>query len=76
LSAVLHHRLLRVLAACTLSKEFFGGMYDALVVLYMARDLGFAPGILGTIWAVGGVSSLIGCALRLAQLIHLPDRLG
>ena len=60
LSAVLHNRLLRALAACTLSKEFFGGMYGALVVLYMARDLGFSPGILGTIWAVGGISSLIG----------------
>jgi len=29
-------------------------------VLYMVRDLGFAAGILGTIWALGGLSSLIG----------------
>ena len=57
---VLHHPVLRVTAACTLSKEFFGGMYGALVVLYMVRDLGFAAGILGTIWALGGLSSLIG----------------
>ena len=35
-------------------------MYGALVVLYMVRDLGFAAGILGTIWALGGLSSLIG----------------
>jgi hypothetical protein len=26
----------------------------------MARDLGLAPGILGTIWALGGISSFIG----------------
>ena len=58
LRAVLRHSLLRVLAACTLSKEFFGGVYGALVMLYMVRDLGFAPGILGAIWAVGGISSL------------------
>jgi MFS family permease len=57
---VLHHPVLRVTAACTLSKEFFGGVYGALVVLYMVRDLGFAAGILGTIWALGGLSSLIG----------------
>jgi predicted MFS family arabinose efflux permease len=57
---VLHHPLLRATAGCTLSKEFFGGMYGALVVLYMVRDLGFAAGILGTIWALGGLSSLIG----------------
>ena len=60
LRAVVHHPLLRALAACTLSKEFFGGMYGALVMLYMVRDLGFAPGILGTIWALGGISSLSG----------------
>lgn len=60
LRAVVHHPLLRALAACTLSKEFFGGMYGALVMLYMVRDLGFAPGILGTIWALGGISSLGG----------------
>ena len=57
---VLHHPLLRATAGCTLSKEFFAGMYGALVVLYMVRDLGFAAGILGTIWALGGLSSLIG----------------
>jgi predicted MFS family arabinose efflux permease len=28
----------------------------------MVRDLGFAPGILGAIWATGGVSSLAGAA--------------
>src|SRR5215468_230312 len=60
LLAVLRHPLLRVLAACTLSKEFFSGVYGALVILYMVRDIGFAPGILGTIWAVGGISSLSG----------------
>jgi MFS family permease len=57
---VLDEPMLRVTAACTLSKELFGGMYGALVVLYMVRDLGFAAGILGTIWALGGVSSFIG----------------
>ena len=62
LSEVMHHPLLRALGACTLSKEFFGGIYGALVMLYMVRDLGFAPAILGCIWALGGVSSLLGAA--------------
>jgi predicted MFS family arabinose efflux permease len=62
LRALLHQPLLRATATCRLSQEFFGGMYGTLVVLHMARDLGFAPGILGTIWAVGGISSLIGAA--------------
>jgi len=60
LQALLQQPLLRATAACRFSQEFFVGMYGTLVVLYMARDLGFAPGILGTIWAVGGISSLIG----------------
>jgi MFS family permease len=58
--AVLQHPVLRLLAASTASREFFGGIYGALVMLYMVRDLGFAPGVLGTIWAVGGISSLVG----------------
>jgi MFS family permease len=60
LRAVLQDPILRVMAACALIKEFFGGMCGTLLVLYMARDLGFAPGILGTIWAVGGISSFAG----------------
>ena len=35
------------------------GILGALVVLYMSRELGFNPGFLGIIWAVGGVSSFI-----------------
>jgi MFS family permease len=35
-------------------------MFGALVVLCMVRDLGFAAGILRTIWAVGGLSSFVG----------------
>ena len=59
---ILHHPLLRAMAACTLTKEFFGGMFGTLVLLYLARDLGFAPAILGSIFAVGGVSSLVGAS--------------
>jgi predicted MFS family arabinose efflux permease len=39
------------------------GVFSALVVLYMSQVLGFEPGILGIIWAVGGISSLIGAVL-------------
>jgi hypothetical protein len=36
----IHHPVVRLIAVCTLSKELFGGIYGALVVLYMVRDLG------------------------------------
>jgi MFS family permease len=73
LRTVVQHPVLRALAGCTLSKEFFGGVYGALAMLYMIRDLGFSPGVLGSIWAVGGVSSLIGAAVtgRFTQRIGI-----
>ena len=40
-----------------------GGVFAALVVLYMSRGLGFNPGVLTTIWAVGGIASFAGAAL-------------
>jgi MFS family permease len=63
LNTVLHHRLLRPLAAAVLLENLTGSMYGALVVLYMSRGLGFTPGVLGMIWAVGGISSLVAAAL-------------
>jgi len=51
---------LRTSAAALAVQSLSGGMYGALVVLYMNRDLGFSPGLLGMIWAVGGVSSVHG----------------
>jgi MFS family permease len=35
-------------------------LHQPVPACYMVRDLGFAAGILGTIWALGGLSSLIG----------------
>ena len=62
LRAVMDHPVLRATTLCKLSQELFTGMYGTLVVLYVARDLGFSPGALGTIWAVGGLSALLGAA--------------
>jgi MFS family permease len=60
LRALFRHIILRAISTCLVSHQFFEGVYGSLVVLYMARDLGFATGILGMIWAVGGISSLFG----------------
>jgi predicted MFS family arabinose efflux permease len=37
-----------------------GGIVGATIVAFMVRGLGFAPGILGMIWALGGAGSLVG----------------
>jgi MFS family permease len=54
---------LRACAVTTLIDRFCGGIFGALVVLYMSRGLGFEPGILAMTWAVGGISSFAGAAL-------------
>lgn len=55
--------ILRALAAV----EFFvaGGsaMYGAVFLLFLSRELHFAPGVLGLIFAVGGLSSFAGAML-------------
>ncbi len=60
LRAVRENGILRALAAGTLLSGLSGGIVGTVIVAFMARDLGFTPGVLGMIWAVGGVSSLLG----------------
>jgi predicted MFS family arabinose efflux permease len=35
-------------------------MFGAVILFYVARDLGFKPGLLGVIFAIGGVTSFVG----------------
>ena len=60
--AVFAQPLLRALALCNVSMDLAGGIFGALVVLYMSRELGFSPAVLTPIWAVGGFASLLGAA--------------
>jgi MFS family permease len=63
LHVVYQHSLLRSSAVVFTVISLSGGIFGALVVLYMGRELGFNPGILGMIWAVGGISSFLGASL-------------
>ncbi len=60
LRVVLGDRLLRPIAACTGSHNFFEGMRDAVFVLFVVREFGLAPEMLGLILAAGGVGGLLG----------------
>jgi MFS family permease len=60
---VWRHPLLRASALVTLFESLAGGVYGSVVVLFMSRELGFDPGLLGMTWAVGGLSALAGAAL-------------
>jgi len=63
LRAVMGNRVLRALAGSTGIEALGHGTIGSVIILYLNRDLGFSPGVLGMIFAVGGVSSLAGAAL-------------
>ena len=57
------NQILKTFALCSFTLEMSAGIFGALIVLYVSEGLGFEPGVLGMIWAVGGISSLIGAVL-------------
>ena len=52
--------LLRATAGSVVAADFSFRVFGTVFLLFAVRDLGFGPGILGMIFAVGGVSSLLG----------------
>ncbi|MBI4311693.1 MAG: MFS transporter [Chloroflexi bacterium] len=51
---------LRALSAAHVLRGLSGGIIGGLILVFGIRELGFAPGVLGMIFAVGGISSLGG----------------
>jgi len=72
LRAVLGNPVLRAIAGGTGTLNFFGAAADALVVLYLSRQLGLGPVLLGVIFAAGNVGFLAGALLS----GWLPGRIG
>lgn len=60
LRAVFADPLLRAMAGALALQSLSFGIVGALVLLYLTRELGFEPGVLGVIFGVGGVTSLAG----------------
>ena len=52
--------ILRPIAGSAAAVGFAFGGVGAIILLFGVRDLGLSPGVLGTIFAVGGISSIIG----------------
>ncbi len=69
LELVVRNPLIRPLALSALTLNFFGGIHDALFVLYITRQLGLSPIFYGLYYAVGSVSGLAAAFLsnRLAK---------
>ena len=60
LRLVLGNAVLRATAASNVTMDFCSRMYGTLYSFYALEELGFAPGVLSMIYAVGGVSSFFG----------------
>ena len=57
---VLRHPLLRPIAFCTASSNFFNSMYGAILILFMVRALHLRPGLVGLVFATGNAGFLFG----------------
>jgi MFS family permease len=63
LRVIWRHPILRALAGSAAIESLARGVIGALILLYLNRELGFGPGVLGLIFGVGGLSSLAGAVL-------------
>jgi len=57
---IFHDRRLRALGVMAIAAGFSYSLASTLYMLFVVNALGFEPGVLGMIFAVGGVSSLFG----------------
>lgn len=60
------HHDLRAMAASVVLRDLSFGLVGAVILLFVARDLGFSAGAMGLIFAAGGVSSFAGAVATAA----------
>jgi MFS family permease len=63
LGYVWQKRPLRVLAISMSVRNFFGNFFAALYALYVLRDIGLSPFVLGLLVGGGGIGALLGASL-------------
>ncbi|TLZ48619.1 MAG: MFS transporter [Methanobacteriota archaeon] len=58
---------LRAIAGCTATSNFFNSALSAVLVLFMAVDLGYSPtilaGVLGLVFSLGSIGALVGAVV-------------
>jgi MFS family permease len=64
------HNILRPIIATSVTLQLFGGMIDALLMLYITRDLGLPPIFVGLIFVMGSLTGLIAAALAERLIEH------
>jgi MFS family permease len=71
LAFVLRHPILRAIAGTTSTSNFFGGVQNAVAVVFLVRVLHQPAGIIGLLFGAGSVGGILGAltASRIAKLI-------
>jgi MFS family permease len=57
---VLGNPVLRAGIGCTSTINFFNLAFNAILILYLADELGLEPGLIGIVFGVGAVGALVG----------------
>ncbi|GAA1595515.1 MFS transporter [Actinoplanes couchii] len=60
---VLGHSYLRASLACVTTVNFFGFVAQALVILYISRELGLPAGLIGLAFGLGATGALLGAVI-------------
>ncbi len=60
LAVVFGNRLLCAIAGCTATTNLFGNVMGAVFMLYVVRELGLAPEMIGVVFGVGSAGALVG----------------
>jgi MFS family permease len=60
---VLGHRYLRSIAACTGISNFFGNVVQSILLVYVVREIGLTPEVIGLVFALGNIGFLAGAVL-------------
>jgi MFS family permease len=73
LRALLGHRYLRPIIAASSVISLFESAFNAIFVLYAARELGLNPGEIGLVFGAGGIGAVVGAAMadRIAKRVGL-----
>ncbi|GIH90793.1 MFS transporter [Planobispora siamensis] len=65
------HRILRMVAASTATGNFANGVFAAMEMIFLVRELRLAPGLVGLLFSAAAVGGLVGAVIvgRAARLV-------
>jgi MFS family permease len=72
LRVVLGNPLLRSITTATAVSSFFSATFAAVIMVFLARELALAPGVIGSLMSVGALGGLLGAVIA----PRIMERLG